>query len=389
VSGVRLRVGGDGKLVDAPLGLRVEGLAPNARAIVRVDARDAKGTRWRSQATFVADAHGLVDAAKQRPIAGTYRGIQPDGLLWSMRPLAGPRDNVAFWIPRRKLFLSISVSAAGRELASRTVTRLTNGPRVAIRTLRLATTGIYGRYFAPEPRSEKRRPAVLLIGGSEGGVGLEPTASLLASHGYPSLSVAYFGEPGLPRGLAEIPLEYFANALHWLGRQTGVDGKRLIVVGGSRGSEAALLTAAHFSGLVAGVVALSPSNVSVGSYPGCKDAAWTLGDRPVPYQCSYGPIENTTGAAIPVGKIEAPLLLVCGGADSVWPSCPMAHAIERKRSGRGDVLLDFPNAGHGVGFVPNIPIWFDHLAGATPQANPIAWERFWSRLLRFVAAAHA
>jgi dienelactone hydrolase len=228
-----------------------------------------------------------------------------------------------------------------------------------------------------------------LFGGSEGGIGGELVASLLASHGYPALSIAYFGEPGLPRGLAEIPLEYFTRALRWLVGRPGVDENRLVVFGASRGSEAALLLAAHFPKLVRAVIAVSPSNVSVGSFPGCKDAAWTLGGRPIPYQCSYGPTENTTGAAIPVRRIRSPLLLVCGGVDSVWPSCPMAHAVERRHRAHGDVLLDYPHAGHGVGFVPNIPIWFEHLAGDSPEANPLAREQFWPRLLRFVAAAPA
>jgi dienelactone hydrolase len=384
-SHAQLRVGGAAKLVDAPLGLRVDGLSPNEHVVVRVEARDAHQTRWRSQATFAADARGIVDPSAQHPLAGTYRGVHPQGLLWSMRPVASPRDNVAFWIPRRKFSLEITVSAKGRRVAGQTVTRLTMGPRVTSRTLRLGATGVYGRFYAPASRA-RLRPAVLLIGGSEGGVGLEPIASLLAAHGYPALSVAYFGEPGLPRGLAEIPLEYFATALRWLRRQPGVGAHRLVVVGGSRGSEAALLLAAHFPTLVDSVIALSPSNVSVGSFPGCRDPAWTLAGQPIPYQCSFGPNENTTGAAIPVRRIEARLLLVCGGADSVWPSCPMAHAIERERRGRGDVLLDYPAAGHGVGFTPNTPIWFEQLAGASPQANPTARERFWPHLLRFVAA---
>ncbi len=384
---VRIVVAGAGKLVDAPLGLRIRGLSPDERVDVRVATRDARGSRWRSRATFAADAQGLVDPSRQQPLAGTYRGVHPDGLLWSMRPVAPPRDNVAFLVPHRGISLEITVSASGRRLAARTARRLVEASGVTRRTLLPATTGVYGRYYAPAARKTRTQPGVLLLGGSEGGLGGELVASLLASHGYPALSIAYFGEPGLPRGLAEIPLEYFTRALRWLARQPGVDGNRLVVLGASRGSEAALLLAAHFPKLVDAVIGISPSNVSVGSFPGCKDAAWTLAGRPIPYQCSYGPAENTTGAAIPVRRIEAPVLLVCGGVDSVWPSCPMAHAIEQRRGGSGDLLLAYPHAGHGVALTPNIPIWFEHLAGDSPPANPLARERFWPRLLRFVASA--
>jgi hypothetical protein len=38
-------------------------------------------------------------------------------------------------------------------------------------------------------------------------------APLLALHGYATLALAYFGLPGLPRGLVNIPLEYFGKAI--------------------------------------------------------------------------------------------------------------------------------------------------------------------------------
>jgi acetyl esterase/lipase len=68
-------------------------------------------------------------------------------------------------------------------------------------------------------------------------------AGLLAAHGYPTLSLAYFGEPGLPRELVNVPLEYFARAVRVLRRQPGVDPDHIAVMGDSRGGEAALLVA--------------------------------------------------------------------------------------------------------------------------------------------------
>jgi pimeloyl-ACP methyl ester carboxylesterase len=87
-------------------------------------------------------------------------------------------------------------------------------------------------------------------------------AAVLASRGHPALAVAYFGLPGLPATLTRIPLEYFATALRWLARQPGVNSDRIIVVGTSRGSEAAQLLGVHYPDLVHSVVALSPSSVA-------------------------------------------------------------------------------------------------------------------------------
>jgi dienelactone hydrolase len=80
--------------------------------------------------------------------------------------------------------------------------------------LRVPADGVYGRVFRPKDNST-RRPALLVFGGSEGG--LRPAvvlkAALLAAHGYPTLALAYWKAPGLPQNLSRIPLEYFRKAL--------------------------------------------------------------------------------------------------------------------------------------------------------------------------------
>lgn len=92
-----------------------------------------------------------------------------------------------------------------------------------------------------------------MLGGSEGGLPCDSEPSLLASHGFPTLALAYFGVPGLPSHLRLIPLEYFRRAFEWLGRQPGVDPAKLVVLGISRGGEAALLLGSTYPDLVHGV----------------------------------------------------------------------------------------------------------------------------------------
>ena len=385
-SHVSLTASGADKLLDTPVGLRVIGLRPREPVVVRAESRDGSGTRWVSEARFIADGDGVVDPSRASPRAGDYHGVHPQGLLWSMHPLNGPSEAVFFPV-QRNVLVTLTVSASGKQLAARTIRRRLENPNVVSRALVPAKDGVYGRYFAPAGTRRPGRPSVLLIGGSEGGIGEEVEAMLLASHGYPALAVAYFRETGLPKTFRAIPLEYFARALHWFRRQPEADARRVVVYGASRGSEAALLVAASFPELVHGVIALSPSNVALGSYPGCTGPAWTLGGRPIWYQCRSGPRPAPRSAELPVQRIHVPLLLVCGGADRVWLSCPMAHAIERRRAFNGDVLLAFPEGGHGLDLpVPNIPIWIGDLEGTTPQANPVDRERIWARILRFIAS---
>lgn len=62
------------------------------------------------------------------------------------------------------------------------------------------------------------------------------------------------------------------------------------------------------------------------------------------YKTSWDARGDYPNAAIPVDRIAAPILLVCGGRDMIWPSCPMAQAAQARA--RNAQLLAYPNAGH-------------------------------------------
>lgn len=310
------------------------------------------------------------------------------GLFWSMRP-ASPSNTLG--LDSRPVATVRVTALQGRKVvATAEVVRRTRLAAVERRDTTLAEEGFVGRLY--EPPSTGSRPGILHIGGSEGGLPSGSRPGLLASHGYPTLALAYFGEPGLPRDLSEIPLEYFARALEWLGRQRGVDPARLVIYGGSRGAEAALLLGSVYPGLVQAVAAYAPSSVVNPGFPN-GGPAWTLGGRPVPYVGieEFG-IPDPPGypqAVIPVEKIAGPIFLVAGTSDLLWPSAPYANAIARRlrAHGRTDVtLLEYDRAGHAVAFaVPNLPAFT--YAGGTRRDDAAARSHSWPRFLRFLADA--
>jgi hypothetical protein len=61
-------------------------------------------------------------------------------------------------------------------------------------------------------------PAVIVLNGGDGGID-EYRGAILASHGFAALNLGYLGMDGLPRGLVNIPLEYFGNAIRWMRTQ--------------------------------------------------------------------------------------------------------------------------------------------------------------------------
>jgi dienelactone hydrolase len=386
-------------LFDADVHVRISGVPARAPVTVEATATDSTG-QWRSLATFRADSAGRVDLSTMAPESGSYSGAHSTGLLWSMSPT---KPAVSFvYAPVGRLYeVTLRVTVDGSMVASTTLTRLMWQPGVTSRALSLATDGVDGELFnPPHSGAGADKPAVLVIGGSEGGLHTTGAAAF-ASHGYYALAVAYFGRPGLPQSLSAIPLEYFASALAVLARQPGVDPTRIVVVGASRGSEAAFLLGIHYPNRVRAVVGLVPSSVVNPGLPDVTKSAWTWQGLPVPFV----PVSlvgqprpvNVPDAVIAVEKLTGPLLVVCGEDDQLWPSCGYADAIMDRLRATGTTYvhgeIKEPGAGHLVGVLsPNLPqsggIWSGPVGrvrvGGDQQADALGRIDAWSRVLDFL-----
>lgn len=273
--------------------------------------------------------------------------------------------------------------------------------------------GLAGNFYAGTGAG--RRPAILLLGGSEGGLGgaVDGQARLLAREGFAVLALAYYRLPGQPERFELIPLESFSRALDWLKAQNQVDPQRLAIMGTSKGAEAALLVASRRPDVGAVVAAVPSQVVWQGfdwSFKPVKSSSWSEGGKPVPFLPItdvgwdgnvYGPALATAPkhpeAAIPVERIAGPVLLLCGEADSLWPSCPMARAAKARRDQNGGgpetVLLAYKDAGHlGVG--PPLPADKDvpsvlTMFGGSEQGNLAARADGWPRTVTFLKQALA
>jgi dienelactone hydrolase len=382
-------------LFDQPLHMVVTGAGSDRTVTITVRSVDGGGTAFVAQATFRSSAAGEVDVTTAPATGGSYRGVNPMGLIEAMRPASGAIARYDWsGVPHR---FEVTVSEGRSRVASGEFVRRWSAPGVAVRSESIAATGFYGQFWTP-PAGGPRRPAVLEFGGSEGGLHGQLIGAALASAGYPTLDIAYFGAPGLPPTLKEIPLEYFVRALRWLAGQPHVRRDAIYVLGGSRGSEAALLLGAHYPALVHGVIASSPSDLSFGSYPSRGSAAWTFHGRAVPHSTAgvdLGPV-NDPAAEIPVQRIRGPVFLDCGTADEIWSSCAYALRIDSRlnaaRFPYPHVLYRYQGAGHHVNtLVPYDP--GDGFAdldeplaeGDTLFANADAHARLWPRLLSFLA----
>ncbi|BCJ37359.1 acyl-CoA thioesterase [Actinocatenispora thailandica] len=360
-------------LADRPVHVRIAGLPPGHTVSVRLRLVDKRTLA--STASYRVSSTGVVDLRTAKPVDGTpYRGADPMGLFWTLR--ANSDQN---WHLGWTLRFTLTVRDGDTVVGQRTLTRRSTVPGLRSRKLRPATDGVYGTVFEP-PAGSPRRPGVLVFGGSEGGEYLDGVARLLAVHGFPALSLAYFAEPGLPSTLRRVRLEYFAKALTVLSRQPGVDPKHLAVLGASRGGEAALLVGSYFPRQVQGVIALTPANVAIGSPPSGTAPAWTYRGHPIPYTRQFNEPAPTDvpDAVIPVERIAGPVLLTCGGRDAVWASCPYARAADARLTGHHDRyphrVLAYPDAGHhSNALLPYVPVMGDPTAQADEAAKLAEW----------------
>jgi dienelactone hydrolase len=320
------------------------------------------------------------------------------GPIWSMTPASpGTSSETAyFWHDPRPMTFTVTVTVNGTQVTQTSFSRSLSAAPVASSAQSLKADGFIGAFYQPTASASgqgRRRPAVLYLGGSGGGMPGSLLGVLLASHGYDALGVGYFGLPGLPSALANIPLEYFARALHWLAAQPGVDPAKIAVLGISRGSEAAQLLGVHYPSLVHAVIASVPSDAAICSYPDCDESAWTFGGKPVPYTAQFdNPAPSDTAALIQDQKINGPVFLDCGESDNTWTSCPYARAIAARLDAARDpwqhVLYAYPGAGHYVGaFVPYEPVAASVRVTYIPSYSVIqeAEPSLWQHLLAFLA----
>lgn len=287
-------------------------------------------------------------------------------------------------------------------------------PRPAGR--RVTDGSLFANYF---PAAETgRKPGILLLGGSEGGLerDLLRQAVLLQRDGYNVLHVAYHNAPGKPATLTNVPLEEFRRSLDWLKSRPEVDPASLGVVGYSKGAEAALLVATRYPGIKA-VVAGMPSSVAwdgldTPSILFGLNSSWSEGGREVP-SLAYGWFDNKRGlyavfedglktvgnhpdTIIPVERFGGRLLLTCGERDTLWPSCPMADQVRARAAKAGrpaPQLLRYADAGHGVMGAPLPATDRDMLRfaqlGGTAEANAAARADSWPKVTAFLKAAFA
>ena len=196
--------------------------------------------------------------------------------------------------------------------------------------LRIPDDLVHGTLVRPIADQEASAVAVLVIAGSGGGDRFSTaTARALAREGFPALGLGYFKVPGTPDELKAIPLEYVADAAATL-RARCSQSTATVLLGASRGSEAAFALACRRPDVADAVVGVVPANEAFVQ-------GWTLDGHDI-----TGPI--------PIEDFEKPVLLVSAAEDEIWPSSTMARDVAERRRAAGQPVVhhDEPAATHAI-----------------------------------------
>lgn len=253
-------------------------------------------------------------------------------------------------------------------------------------------------------------------------------APAFARRGFVAASVAYFGLPGLPKTLENIPVETVGNALSSIAKRDDVDPNRIAIMGISKGGEFALLAASTYPQIHA-VIAGVPSPFAwqgIAQGPGAAQSSWTQGGKPLPYVhygtqmgqvfgaafATHQPLdlrkgyagamdENTSqvpAAMFHLENIHGPVMMLAADDDQIWDSVAQSQLgmnyLRAHHNAHDDVYLHYPGAGHMFLFSSTQrPMTqaamgpFTLLFGGTPGANAQACAQAWPRIYEFLSAA--
>ncbi|XP_041819702.1 bile acid-CoA:amino acid N-acyltransferase-like [Chelmon rostratus] len=350
-------------LVDEEFKVVVENLPPGSPVTLHSLHHSEDKNYWEAYGHYISDHRGMVSVAEDLSLGGTYTGKEAMGLLWSMRTVPGSREGLRL---RKRdvcspMVVNISVHdghiAEGfREqppLTSVLVERWYISP--GVQRIDIREKGLQGTLFIPPGPGPF--PGLLDIWGGSGGLS-EYRSSLLASHGFASLTLKYLSPDG--QDLTGLEFSYFETAFNILRDHPQVIPDRIGIFGLSLGSILTIFFAAESTVIkpfccvcISGVHLSPPGNSIKGLGQGLVRHPEKIRmdeNNHLIWRDMAQVLLQDPSNEVDVGKINCPMLLVNGHDDQNLPAVESAEKIAQKMNaaGKGHLLtrLEYPGTGH-------------------------------------------
>lgn len=385
-----------------------------------------------------SDSNGIIDFDGQAPIDGynneknRLKIVDSFGLLWSMQQVS-IQSLTASYLHDGDVKVRL-LSDLNNEVIKMVAVQDENVEKIAVLAYPSIADGVIeislnpdevqfkGILYLPKSTENMKVPAVILLHGSDGKMPVAQ-ARYYASKGIAAISVQYFTfdpsevKPYLTDSIRSTPLEIVEHAIDYLSSRPEIDKSKIVVQGGSRGGEMALLVGVHFGEKLAGIIAERPSHYAFGSKLEVQrleeKSSWSLKGEDIPYvsllnksciptyldeitdleggrvnkpinkdlkdievyrfrdgfkkvfenNAKCGGEKNTIRRGkINTRKIKVPLMITAGDNDLMWLANNALRDIQKERKPlrmTKDRFLLFPKAGHTSG-IPGIsknPPW--------------------------------
>ncbi|XP_015268348.1 PREDICTED: acyl-coenzyme A thioesterase 1-like [Gekko japonicus] len=389
-------------LYDDPVQVKVEGLSALQAVTLRASLEDETAELFQSFAYYRADRKGELDLTDAASLGGSYSGVEPMGLLWSLeaktpfRRLAKRNVLTPFYVTY-EVYEGHGVSGQllGRCISERWF--LAEGvERIPVREGRLKATLFL-------PAGPGPFPGLIDLYGTGGGL-VEHRASLLASRGFATLALAYLAFEDFPAFPEFLELDYFGEAVEFLQKQQQVNALAIGVLGISKGADMALALATFWPGIKAAVSisgtgfnTFSPLKVKGLTIPALSynlEKMKAVGDAVDFSEILDDPRDPAAlECRIPVEKSSSKFLFLSGQDDRNWQSeAYCQEAVQRlQQNGHHVEFYCYSGAGHLLEppYLPlcyasiNKPFWVTMLWGGKWREHAKAQEDAWQRLQNF------
>ncbi|KAM4556240.1 acyl-coenzyme A thioesterase 1-like [Fundulus diaphanus] len=386
-------------LFDEPVQVKVAGLRSRQVVTMRARSTDERGVLFNSSASYRADDSGEIDLERDASLCGSYVGVEPMGLLRSLKPDALHK----YFFKNRALepfMVNFSVhEEEGRMLAEATNERFLMGD--GVRRVPVKEGNFQGVLFTPP--GDGPFPAVLDLNTFKS----EKRASLLATRGFIVLALTVFiGKLNLER----MNLDDYEEAVKFLQNHPKVNSKGVGILSRSKGSDVALSLAAFVPGVEA-VVWINGCNANVGAplyYKGRQILTPLMLDfnKVIPTdsgayfikQAVENPLaEEHKSSIIPIERANGHFLFVASEDDLCWDSKAYVDDMvgRLKRHGKKNFeTVTYPGAGHVLEppYGPYCPSFlhgmvdFSVVWGGEPRAHAAAEVDLWTKIQDFLKA---
>ncbi|KAM9376639.1 peroxisomal succinyl-coenzyme A thioesterase-like [Pholidichthys leucotaenia] len=362
---VKLSVEPSRALMDEKILVLVQNGSPGSQLTIHALHRCEDGHHWEAFAHYTTDATGTVNVSQDPSLGGTYSGVEPMGLLWSLRPVPGSKPGLRMRKKDVQIPMEVRISVYRGHwtegfldrtpLAGVVVERWYVAP--GVQRIPVTENSLTATLFLP-PGSGPFPAIIDLYGG--GGQLIEYRAALLASRGFAALALDYLTPKVTKETGKVVKNDYFEKAYQFLQNHPQVLGHRIAMLGLSFGTTITLKMAAYSE-----VIKLSCAVCIGGSHVQPVDGSVEEGLQFIHRNVAkahfsernevitkdlFLPLTTDPSLRVDMGRIRCPLLLIVGEDDQSWPAYESAAHIKlmMERAGNDHLLtvLSYPDAGH-------------------------------------------